>query len=259
MTSTGTLSGPRTTSQGGGRRSGSKRRGRKDSTAGRGPAFGGRASRRIVVLVLVLAVLIGAGWLVANSSLLSTRWVSVAGPKTVSPDHIRSAAAVPLGVPLARQDVDAIARRITMLPAIESSRVDRGWPHTVELTVVERTPIIAVRRLDGFLLVDRFGVAYATVDSVPEQVVLTEIYPGTADQFVEVATVATAIPPGLSIKVDKIRAASIDTITVVLKSGLVVTWGNADESALKGEIVLALLKQKPRQIDVSAPHNPSIR
>jgi len=212
-----------------------------------------------VALVLVVASIIGAGWLVAFSSLLSTELVTVAGPKTISPDEIRNAAAVPLGVPLARQDADAIARRITMLPAIESSRVDRGWPHTIEITVVERTPIIAVRRADGFLLVDRYGVAYASVDTVPEEVVRTEVYPGTSDQLVEVGTVATAIPAGLASKVDKIRSESVDAITVVLKSGLVVTWGNADDSALKGEIVLALLKQEPGHIDVSAPHNPAVR
>ena len=35
-------------------------------------------------------------------------------------------------------------------------------------------------------------------------------------------------------------------------------WGTSDQSALKGQVALALLKQKPKAVDVSSPHNPTI-
>lgn len=233
------------------------RRPRRPATRRTAPP--GATIRRVLVVGLVLALLGGAGWLVGLSSLLSAKYVSVTGSRTVDLEEIRARANVPLGVPLARQDVTAIAQRVATLPAIESSHVDRAWPNTLEISVVERTPVIAVRRPDGFALVDRFGVAYATVDRAPPNLPATEIYPGTTEQFAAVGTVATALPASLLAKVEKIRSESIDTISVVLKSGVLVNWGNADDSALKAQIVAALLKQKPRQIDVSAPHNPTTR
>ena len=48
-------------------------------------------------------------------------------------------------------------------------------------------------------------------------------------------------------------------MTVVLNNGVQVNWGTGADSALKADIVLALLKRKPATIDVSSPHNPAIR
>ena len=56
-----------------------------------------------------------------------------------------------------------------------------------------------------------------------------------------------------------IRAESPYALVLVLDSGMEISWGTSEQSKLKGEVALALLKQKPKAIDVSAPHNPTIR
>ena len=55
-----------------------------------------------------------------------------------------------------------------------------------------------------------------------------------------------------------IRAESPYALVLVLDSGVEIAWGTSDQSKLKGQVALALLKQHPKAIDVSSPHNPTI-
>ncbi|CAA9292519.1 MAG: hypothetical protein AVDCRST_MAG61-392 [uncultured Friedmanniella sp.] len=220
------------------------------------------ARRRLVragVAALVLAIVAALVWLVTASSVLTAREVTVAGQRELSADQLRQAAAVPLGVPLARQDLDAIARRATSLPQVASARVKRSWPHTIAVTVVEREPLLAVQQPGGYALVDASGVAYETRGRVPDGVMLVDADPSATRLLTDLATVASALPTELRDRVLRLRATAADDITVELSSGTTVRWGDARESVLKGQIVEALLSKKVRLIDVSVPHNPATR
>ena len=106
------------------------------------------------------------------STVLVTKRVNVVGTHDLTPAQVSLAAQVPLGVPLARQDLDAIAERTTTLPAIEAASVTRDWPSTITVTVVERRPVLAVRQPEGYVLVDKSGVAYQTQQVLPPEVLL---------------------------------------------------------------------------------------
>jgi cell division protein FtsQ len=177
------------------------------------------------------------------------------------PGHQASfAVQIPLGVPLARQDVDAIARRATTLPVIESATVTRNWPNTIAVTVVERRPVLAISQPDGYVLVDKAGLAYQTQSILPLDVVLADVSPGDKPLLSQVAAIAKAFPEKLRGKVSLITADSRDSIVLMLTSGRTVTWGSSADSELKAQVVTALLKKKPRSyIDVSSPHNPAMR
>lgn len=221
-----------------------------------------RPRRRVWTMVLVglLALLLAGGlWVVGFSSVLATTTVVVSGVDVLSKAEVREAARVPLGRPLARQDLDRVARGVAELRPVRSVSVDRRWPHTIVIRVVERTPTIAVRQPDGLLLLDRFGVGYQTVTKVPDGVVRAEIDPSYSALAVDVAEVVTALPAKLKADVEVIEARSPPAIVLVLDSGVRVVWGTAAESELKATITRALLERKPKQIDVSAPHNPAVR
>lgn len=215
-----------------------------------------RAARRGLVALLVVAGLV---WLVGFSSVLDTRSVAVSGTKIITPDEVRRSARVPLGRPLARQDVGAVRDRVAGLPAVESVRVSRSWPHTLSVSVVERKPVLAVASGGGFTLIDSAGVSFQTVSVPPAGVVRTEIDRTEAALLVQAGQVAAGLPEALRKQTRTIRAGSPDSFRLVLDSGLVVTWGTAADSPLKGEITLALLERKPKAVDVSAPHSPAIR
>ena len=110
-------------------------------------------------LVLVLAAMAGAGWLVGFSLVLAVERVEIPGAHRLAASALRQTAAVPLGVPLPRQDLAAIAGRVSALPQIESAQVSRRWPHTIRVAVAERRPMLGVRQPEGFILIDTRGVA----------------------------------------------------------------------------------------------------
>jgi len=212
--------------------------------------------------LLVAVLLLGIGTYVAYfSPLLVVREVAVAGQRSVKADDVIAAAAVPMGTPLARQDVQGIAQRATRIPAVEAASVTRQWPSTVLVTVTERQSVFAVRQGSDFLLVDGSGVAFDRAPSAPKGAVQVEADPADRALLVDVGTVAGALPSDLARDVRLLTATSRARISVELRSGVTVNWGSAADSPLKAQIVSVLLKDdKPRaSIDVSSPNNPAVR
>ena len=222
-----------------------------------------RTRRRLrwgVGTAVLLALLGAATWLVYFSAVLDTRTVSVSGTHRLTHDQVVRAVAVPLGVPLAKQDPTALAQRATAIPAVSRARVTRVWPHTVQVAVTERVPLLALAKPGGFLVVDREGVGFVNVTAVPAGVIKTEASTNDQALLVELGSLALALPASVRSQVTQISATNRDAITVRLDSGLLVTWGNADQSALKAQVTTALLGQKPKtSIDVSSPHHPAYR
>ena len=78
-----------------------------------------RSWLRPVLYVAISAVALGLlGWVLYGTSLLGVREISVSGSHISGPDAVRAAAAVPLGTPLARLDIDEVADRIRALPSV---------------------------------------------------------------------------------------------------------------------------------------------
>ena len=219
-----------------------------------------RTALAVLVVAVVLALLAGSLWVVYYSNALVTKRVNVIGTRDLNPVQVSFTAQVPVGVPLARQDLDAISERVTTMPAIDAATVTRSWPNTITVSVIERQPVFAVLQPDGYLVVDKHGVAYQTQPTPPPKAVLADVNPQDQPLLGEIAVVATAMPEKLSRKVKLITASSRDSITLLLGSGRTVAWGSSADSELKAQVVMALLKRKPQSsIDVSSPHNPATR
>jgi len=211
----------------------------------------------VAALLLLLAAV--AGWLVGFSSVFTAQQVQVRGQRELTARQVQQAAAVPEGVPLARLDLDSVARRAATLPQVASAAATRNWPHTVTVTVTERQPRLAVLQPDGYALVDDQGVAYQTRPTIPAGVLQADADPTATSLLTELAVVAAALPEDLRGDVDRIAAVAADDIVLTLDGGASVRWGDSSESVLKGQVVAALRTKRTRAIDVSAPHNPATR
>jgi len=219
-----------------------------------------RKALALIVIAVIVALVAAGLWVVYYSSALVTKRVNVVGSRNLTPVQVSLTAQVPVGVPLARQDLDAIAERLTAVPSIETAAVSRSWPNTITLTIVERRPVLAVLQPDGYVVVDKYGVAYQTQPTLPPKVVLADVDTQSKPLLSAVAVVATALPEKLNGKVRLITASSPDNIALILGSGRIITWGSSADSELKAKVVTALLKRKPKSsIDVSSPHNPAVR
>ena len=213
----------------------------------------------VITLLALLVLLVVAGWVVAFSSVFAVRQVEVAGVRTLNSNEVQAAARIPLGTPLARQDLDAIADRIATLPPVRSVQVRRSWPRTVTVQVEERTAVLAVREPNGFTLVDDQGAAYLQVAEVPRHVAVAGVDPTNRRLLAEVGVVAAALPDTLRSKVSSIDAYTADGIRLRLRDGDLAFWGSSAESPLKAQVLAALLKRSATQYDVSSPHNPALR
>ncbi len=228
-----------------------------DGKRGRRPR-GRRIWPFVLIGVLVLALVGGLVWLVGFSTVLAAQRVQISGLKTLTKAEVTAEAAVPLGVPLARQNLSAIAGRIATFPQAENVVVGRTWPDTVTITVTERTPVFAVRYANLYVLVDRTGIPYLTVSKRPEGLPLAAASQNDRASLAEIAVVSRELPKDLRGQVVTIRADSPYALVLVLDSGVEIAWGTSQQSKLKGQVALALLEQDPKAIDVSSPHNPTI-
>lgn len=223
-----------------------------------------RSRLRIVVRWLVACVLVavvGAGvWLVGFSPVLSVQRVEVTGAAVLDPAKVEQVAAIRPGTPLARLDTGAIEKRVGALTPVREVRVVRHWPSAVTIEVTERTALYAVRQnqADGYLLVDRDGVAYTEVAKPPKDLLVASA--DSAELLPDVAAVVAALPDDLRPMVASVDAGTRDSITLKLSEGRTVIWGSSERSDYKAEVLLALLKaHKGTVYDVSAPDWPAVR
>jgi len=165
-----------------------------------------------------------------------------------------------MGRPLVRVDLDAIRDRVEALTSVSSATVTRSFPHTVQITVVERTPVaVAGPSFGPFELVDGTGVDLGRTSTRPKGMPLIQLDPGTADPatFRSAAAVAAALPSTLAAQVLAISASSPDGVSLALVGGAKVRWGGSDRSADKAQVLHALLGHRARIYDVSAPDAPT--
>ena len=214
-----------------------------------------RAAMPWAVTLGVLLVMGGLAWVVYGTSVLGVREVKVVGTDTLTPAQVEEAASVRLAEPLARVDLDGIRDRVQALPAVERAVVSRGWPSTVEVQVVERTPVAAVPVGEQFLLIDAEGVAFRTVAKRPAGLPLAKLAaPGPADINTRSALVVlSSLTAELREELVSISVPAPAQVSLGLRGGRTIVWGDDTESEKKARVATALLERKGDTIDVSAP------
>ncbi len=215
--------------------------------------------RRLVGLATVLGVVVGGAWLFFFSSVLAVDDVAVEGGEVLAPQEVRRAAAVPIGHPLARVNLDAVAARVEGLAPVKSVEVSRSWPQQVLISVPEREAVAGVEREGTLRGLDEEGVLFRDYPSAPAELPVVRMSASTsADALAEVAQVVEVLPGDLAAKVDYVEVRTVDTISMKLQNGRTIFWGSADQSESKAKVIDVLLKQKASTYDVSVPGQPTI-
>ncbi|MFI6337464.1 cell division protein FtsQ/DivIB [Streptomyces sp. NPDC050535] len=237
----------------------------------RPPRVGRLPRPRMLIILLVAAVLLGAAsvWVLYGSKWLRVERVSASGVRVLTDQQVREAAGVPVGSPLISVDTDAIEERLRRkLPRIDSVDVVRSWPHGIGLKVTERTPVLIEEKGGKFVEVDAKGVRFATVSGAPKGVPVLKLTVSRsagllrfgADRLVrEAVTVAGDIPAAVARDTQVVKVLSYDSISLELKGGRTVEWGSGEKGAAKARTLTALMKAAPeaRHFDVSVPTAPA--
>ncbi|MBO1415737.1 FtsQ-type POTRA domain-containing protein [Streptomyces sp. FH025] len=233
-----------------------------------------RLSRRgIVVLSVLGATVLGVlAWLVFFSSVLNVRDVAVQGTpdEKLTSDQVREAIGGLAGGPLARVDLDGVKHRVEAIPRVAKAEVWRGWPHTLQVKVVQRTAVAAVKGDDGqFTQVDASGVSFATEAAPPAGVPVVELRLSQQAKDVDgvisraqlvqgAVSVAAGLPQEVSKRAGSVLVHSYDDIELQLSGGATVRWGSPEQNDRKARVLLALMKQKGTSFDVTAPEAPAV-
>ncbi|WP_242091137.1 FtsQ-type POTRA domain-containing protein [Curtobacterium sp. DN_7.5] len=216
-----------------------------------------------------IVVVLGASILVAvYSPLMALQTIEVKGTNRVDDAALRRALSGQIGTPLARLDFDEVKRDIAEFPLVESYVTEEAPPHTLVVTVTERTPVVAVRSGRSFDLVDPAGIVVQSAKARPATMPLADI--GSAKLgsrvFRTMTEVVLALPSTVRSQTKAVAASTADDVTLTLQDGSKVVWGSPDSSDAKARLLAALVKDHEArnpgtvvEYDVSAPDNGVIR
>jgi cell division protein FtsQ len=216
---------------------------------------------RLIIWSVVLGVVSVALALVLYfTPAMSARSVVVTGVGAVTQEEVLGVAAVRLGTPLLQIDTGEVADRVAGIRRVASARVQREYPSTLRIAIVERIPVVVKDFPDGPHLYDRDGVDFATAPPPPGLPYIDVDIPGPSDPPTKAALeVMTALRPEVVAQVSRVAAPSVSSITLTLTDGRTVVWGTTDRTGEKAEKLAALLTQPGRVYDVSSPDLPTVK
>ncbi|WP_434084989.1 cell division protein FtsQ/DivIB [Mycobacterium paraterrae] len=243
------------------------RREAKRAARGRGAAASKPVARGTVrglklflVSLLLVVGIVGAALILYFTPLMAARGITVTGTGAVTRDEVLDAAHVKPGTPLLQINTDNVADRVAAIRRVASARVQRDYPSTLMITIVERIPVVVKDFPDGPHLFDRDGVDFATAPPPPALPYIDVDNPGPADPTTKAAlAVLTALRPEVVAQVSRIAAPSVASITLTLTDGRKVIWGTNDRTEEKAQKLAALLTRPGRIYDVSSPDLPTVK
>ena len=203
----------------------------------------------IVIVAATVWSLFKTPWFVATQ-------VKVLGVARLDEATVIKQAKVTLNGPLISVPLSEIQGRLTKFPEVDTVLVERGWPHTVLITVRERVPVAYQQTVSGITLIDKLGRSSGLSKKVPAGMVSIE---GNADTpaMKAAVTVLAAVPTAW--KVDFITASTQDSVTVHLKDKSIIVFGSGERVTDKAAVAEALLTNNYTYIDVSAPDAPTTK
>ncbi|MGZ4380143.1 MAG: cell division protein FtsQ/DivIB [Gaiellaceae bacterium] len=228
------------------------------------------SGRALVVCLLLAAAAVGVYVVSRETSLFAIRRVEVRGVSPAAAAEVRQALAPLQGSSLLALGGDAVTRRVGALPDVLAVTYDRGFPHTLTVTVTPERPVAVLRRADESWLVSARGRIMRRL--TPGQL------PGLAriwvNRQVDVSLAATlsdpnalsavaAVAPLVRVRFP-VRVTSVETkdgsVTLHLRSGLALVVGDTTDLRLKYVIAKQLLPSVPATpgsyLDVSVPERP---
>jgi len=218
----------------------------------------------IFLSILLLALLT---YLLGWSSLLAARSIVIDGTlrtTEIQSQIINSSSPFHVGEPLARVDVHAISRRISLLDWVESQNVKREWLRgRLHIVILERNPIAQFTKSDGTTgLIDKNGKTFSAHNSSHYPVISFASHAG--DLMPTAASFIQALPSDLLGDLQSVSIRSSDFIqsshSGLSADTLIIRWGDSNQMNTKVKVLRALLalpeNAHSKLIDVSSPLSP---
>ena len=214
------------------------------------------AGSAILVALAALAVL--------RSPLFAADVITVRGADHLTEQRVLRVAGIAEGQNVVTFDTGAARRLLEADPWVASATVTKELPHTIAVAITERVPVGAIETHAGWEVLAADGVILAMPTDEPRLPTITATIPGD-----DVATLGAqllgAMDPALRSKVDGLTVGVDGIVRLVLRGGVTVDYGGADEAVEKAQALAAVLSWADEEhahvqvIDVSVPGAPTVR
>jgi cell division protein FtsQ len=181
----------------------------------------GRRRLRLVIAGASVAGALGVAYGLTRSPVFDVDEVRVLGAARTTAAQIEKAGGLAGGPQLADVKPAVVAARLARLPWVQEAKVVRHWPGTVEVTLLERTPLATLpATAGGWALVDDTGRVLETMPEPAPGMVQVNAAPAPAPgEHVAAETlgalgVLDALPPSLSERVNGLTVAEDGVIDV---------------------------------------------
>jgi cell division protein FtsQ len=225
--------------------------------------------KRILVLVFFLAGL----YTLAQSSLFKVKEIRVIGNETLSTEKIVVKSEIYTGDNIFKIDLKTSEERILTIPDVKRVDMSRKFPATVEISVVEREPLVLLPIQGGFVQVDEDGICLRSSDLVSDKFpVITGVgvknpMPGKKiiSKSLEKGIITVkGFPQALLPIISEINIDG-DKIIAYTTDGIQCRLGMADDMKKKGEVFLKVLDElkgknkKIEYLDLSLAESPVVK
>ena len=221
--------------------------------------------RRLIGLLLVMALIGGFGAVLYFTSLLSVRSIDVEGARHVTEEQVTPLAEPLRGVPLLQvrgQRREDVAAKVTALsPWIESTTLTTKYPSTLVVQVIEREAVAWADFRGSVVLVDTTGLPFLKQPKAPPltpKLTVAEPSPQSDTTKVSLA-VLSSLPQDLRGQVVQFGATSPADVRLTLRDDRTVLWGDQSRGTAKAVALRAVLSQPGKEINVVNPDLPTTR
>jgi cell division protein FtsQ len=203
-----------------------------------------------------------------TTSAFAVERVAVEGASPEVAAEVRKALAPAVGESLLGIDLAALAQRAESVPMVAGASFDRGFPHTLRITVVPEIPVAVLRQGSSSWLAAEGGRVVAELGrggrpGLPRIWLKrdVDIRVGEGVSGLQLRAVSTVAP--LRAKPLPVGVASViatrEELTLVLRTGLELRLGDGSDLPVKLEVarhVLPRLAGARGYLDLSVPERP---
>lgn len=220
------------------------------------------------VLGILATVAVGlAGFAVSRSSVFHARGIEVTGVGHLSRANVVELAGVSADTNVVWLDEGAVERRLESHPWIRLAEVHATLPWTIQIRVLERTPVAVANEGDRRLLVAGdgtvLGLAARRTDLPPIELPSAGSIEGPRSSPAGAARILGAMDPALRARVRQAIVGVDGTVEVWLQGGVRVRFGSPAEPARKAVALDRVLRwaegagERLRSVSVVAPDAPA--
>jgi cell division protein FtsQ len=226
------------------------------------------SGRSIATGLALLLLAVGTYAVARSTSAFAVEQIAVEGPPGHVAKEVRVALAATRGDSLLALDLPALEELVENVPSVAAARFDRAFPHTLRVIVIPERPVAVLRQGATSWLAaasgrvireldrrDRLGLPRLWLRADVELQVGSKVSGDLRDAL---RTVAPLVRAPLPARVATVRYLG-DELTLVLRRGTEVRFGDASDRALKLELarrILPRLTEDELYLDVSVPERP---